>query len=403
MSARPQRFLWAVSLAVLLTGAVAWGSDDGGGNASAGSSSTTADTGAEPDVPDEPLRIGALQPQTGAFAPIGASIQRGVEFGVELWNSDSTHRQVEVETCDDQSTPEGALACYRQLASSVDVIIGPHLFPGYRAIKDLVAADGPPLLTAIPFSEAEAGSYIFQTAPNIEEIIEANLAHVESLGGTTVSTITSNDQPGNLAKDAVAELAADHGIEVLVQESFDPTAQNLAPQAENIAGSEPDAVLSWTVGAPLITVLRSLGAAGVDVPILMGSASLSVPLLTQAGADAPEELLFAASSAFDPATIDDADYQARVEEFNKQFTAKFDQAPDFNGYLAADALFLAAQGGATATSPDDVRDALESGDTFESVLWGGYSWSADDHIGTADEPFTILRWNLGDANWTVVE
>jgi branched-chain amino acid transport system substrate-binding protein len=341
--------------------------------------------------------------QTGVFAAVGAGISRGVEQAAATWNEDPSHRPVEVSTCDDQSTPEGGLACFRQLSESSDAIIGPHLFPSYRAVKDVVADSGPVLLTGVPFSEPPAGSYIFQTQPNIDDIVDGQLAYAASAGLTRVASITSNDQPGNIGRDAVAEQAEAHGVEVVAQETLDPQAQNIAPQAESIAAADPDAVISWTIGPALVNVLRALDAAGVEAPVLMGSGSMSAPILTEAGEQTPPTLLFVASAAFEPEAIEDADAQARVQAFNDAFVERFDQAPDNNAYLAADALFYAAEAGADAESTDDIRDRLASGEPLDSLLWGPYTYSEDDHVGQKGRDFSVLEWHLDSATWTIVE
>ena len=418
-------------LGVVLTFAVlaaACGDDDGDSDASASETSVTsaaddagtATTGSDTSVTTSgsdastttlgeaagdlpPLQIGSIVSQTGVFAAVGAGILRGVEQAEATWNAEPSNRPLAITTCDDQSTPEGGLACYRQLAENSDAIVGPHLFPGYRAVKDLVATDGPVLMTGVPFSEPPAGSYIFQTQPNIDDIVDGQLAYAAEAGLTRVASITSNDQPGNIGMDAVANLAGEHGVEVVAQETLDPQAQNLSPQAESIAAADPDVVISWTIGPALINVLRALDAAGVEAPVLMGSGSMSAPILTEAGEQTPPTLLFVASASFEPAAIDDADYRARVENFNDSFVERFDQAPDNNAYLAADAVFYVAEAGTSAESTDDLRDVLQSGEPIESILWGPYTYSGDDHVGNKGRDFEVLEWNLDTQTFTIVD
>ena len=387
--------LFALSIVV-----TACGSDSPSTSSSAASSAGNS-AASSSNLP--PLKVGSIISQTGTFAAVGAGILRGVQQAEATWNSDASHRQIKVSSCDDQSTPEGGLACFNQLRDDSDVIVGPHLFPSYAAVKDIVSGDGPVLFTGVPFSAPAASSFIFQTQPNIDDIVDGQLAYAAKAGLKKVASITSNDQPGNLGKAAVARLASKHGVDIVSQESLDPTAQNLAPQASNVAAAQPDAVISWTIGAPLVNVLRALHDAGVTAPVLMGSGSMSAPILAQAADQTPPQLLFVASAAFEPAKISDATYRARVEDFNKSFVAQFQQVPDNNAYLAADAVFYAAQAGGSASSTADIKKSLESGTPVESLLWGPYKYTADDHVGTKSRDFSVLEWHLETKSWTIVD
>ena len=362
---------------------------------------TLVSSPAAAQVPE--LRVGFIVDQTGPLAAIAAGYIRGVDQAVEMWNADPKNRKVAVRPCDSQSTGEGALSCYRQLEGAVDVIMGPHLFIGLASVRGAATQKAPAWVTTVPFANPPAGSWMFQSLPTVEDAVAAGFAYYQAKGVKRVATLTSNDQPGNIAKQAAQKLAGTYGIELVRVEVFDPQAQNLVPQAENIAASKPDGVMAWTAGPQLVTALRALKAAGISVPIMLNYASMSVPLLRQVGREAPAELLFYGTAAFDPRGITNAAYRERVVSYNERYRAKFGSMPDLPAYAAADVLLLIAQAGQTATLPKDIRDTLASGRSFWGLIFEAYRFSTTDHVGKRGaEAFSILRWQPDSGSWTLV-
>lgn len=350
-----------------------------------------------------PLQIGHIVDQTGPLAPLGASYLRGVELATEIWNADATRRKVTVRVCDSQSTGEGALACYRQLEGWADAIVGPNLFVGLASVRGVASGKPPVVISTVPFVEPPANSYIFQTIPNVEDAVAVVFQYFQRKGIRRVATLTSNDQPGNLAKDAASKLAGNYNIQLVRSEVFDPQAQNVAPQAQNIAAAQPEAVFVWTAGAQLITVLRAIHGANITVPVMLNYASMNLPLLRQAGNDVPPELLFFATDVFDPSSVaaNRQAYKDRIETFNRQYQAKYGAVPDLLAYATADILFIVAQAGANVDSPAALKQALESGAEFQGVLFEGYSFSREQHVARVKPGFSFLRWNPSSATWSL--
>jgi len=167
---------------------------------------------------------------------------------------------------------------------------------------------------------------MFQNIPTIEDGVAAAFRYFRSTRLKKIATLTSNDQPGNLANQAAQKLHGQYGIDLVTTQVFDPQAQNLAPQAEQISASHPDAVFAWTAGPQLITSLRALFTAGVSVPVMLNYASMVTPLLQRTAGSSPKTLLFFATKAFDPSHITDPTYAARVKDFGTRFQATFHPA-----------------------------------------------------------------------------
>jgi branched-chain amino acid transport system substrate-binding protein len=382
---------WFVALgcAVVLIGTAACTTESSsGGDGGSGSGS------------EGPMEFGFLIEQSGSQASVGAGFQRGTEAALEYWNSDSSNRRVELDTCDTLSTGEGGVNCYQQLKSS-DLILGPDNFITYSGVAAIGANQSVPLLTAVPFANPAPDTSIYQTLPLVSSAVEFAFEYFTDHDFTKIATLTSNDAPGNAALDAAKNLAGSNGIELVTQQSFDPATQNLTPQASAITDSQPDAVLVWAVGPPVVLALEALRNAGVKAPVMMNYGSMSVQLLSQAGENIPETLLFFGSPAFAPDTIADTEWRQRVTEFNDIFQEKFDTSPDLLAYLGADAFLVAAQAASEDSSATAIHEALESGAEFEGLFFPAYSWSADDHVVTGE--FQVLRWQPDSMSWVAAE
>lgn len=385
----------AVLLAALALTATACGSS------SSGDSGATTGGGADKG---EVTKIGFIVDQTGPLAPIGGGYARGVDIAAAQWNADSARRPVQIESCDSQSTGDGAIACYQKLRTSVDAISGPSLFVGLASVRSLAAKGTIPLVSGAPLVDPPAGSPIFQTIPTIADGIGASFKYFKTQGWTKVALLTSNDEPGNLAKQGANKLADQYGMTLVTEQVFDPTAQNLTAQAENIASAHPDVVLAWTAGPQLITALRALQAAGVDVPVMLNYASMSTALLSKAGAKATANTLFFASRAFDASSITDASWKQRVEDFDKRFVAKNKVAPDLTAYDAADTIFAIGAAADKDPSSGAIRTALESGMELPGLLYQNYRYSPTNHIGiSGPDVFDILKWLPAKQTWELTQ
>ena len=185
---------------------------------------------------------------------------------------------------------------------------------------------------------------------------------------------------------------------------FDPTAQNLAPQAESIAATNPDVVLAWTAGPQLITALRALNNANVRVPIMLNYASMAAPLLKAAGTEASSNLLFFATRAFDSETISEPQFKQRIEEFDSLYKAEFETAPDLTAYDAADIVYVIGEAAAKSTDAKKIRSALESGTALPGLLFPTYKFTPKNHVGTSGaDVFDILRWIPKTLNWKLAK
>ena len=363
--------------------------------------------GMTPALSQESVKIGFIADMTGPLAPIGTGLERGVAAARDVWNANNA-KKIELVQCDSLSTGAGALSCYQRLKSSVVALSGPHLFLGLASVKG-VADKVPPVIVsgapmAGPSGDAAAGSHIFQDLPQLEDQASAALAYLKKQGRTKIALLAANDLPGNITIAGAKAYAAANGIELVRIEQFDGTAQSLAPQAENIAAAKPDGVVGSVVGPALITALRALKTANVDVPIVLNYAAMSSSLLTRAETAAGDNLFFTATRNMDPSSVTDPTVKKRLGDFDTKFQQLYNMAADFTAYVAADTVNILAQAATAPAGSSKIRETMESGTPFWGVLWPEYKYSPRSHVGaTGVAAFDILRWQPAKKNWSLVQ
>jgi branched-chain amino acid transport system substrate-binding protein len=71
---------------------------------------------------------------------------------------------------------------------------------------------------------------------------------------------------------------------------FNPGDVSVAAQIETIRGAKPQALVAWTTGSALATILKAVVQAGLDIPVATTDGNMSVAQLTQYAGFVPKEL-----------------------------------------------------------------------------------------------------------------
>lgn len=183
-----------------------------------------------------PLRLGLLAPMSGDRARIGADALRAVQIALE------GERSVEIETADEGSTREEAVAGFDRLASlHVGAVIGPSVEDHSVVVAARAEAAGVDLFLVAPHLDAELGSGRVLTAgPPLRDRAVALAAAVRQRG-TRVRWTAAPGSERDLFAARVRESLARASVAV-----SDPT--NLAPAELHVVvgpwGEEPRAVMA---------------------------------------------------------------------------------------------------------------------------------------------------------------
>lgn len=350
-----------------------------------------SDGGGAPAEAGGPISAVQIYPETGPLAAVaGETISTATEAVVDLWNENHPDRQVNMETCNSEGNPERGIACVQRYGTDADVILGPHFGSVFAAVEPLLGETAL-AITATPHARPNGDKAIFQAIPTPEAAFEAAVAYMQEQGWDSFGLLTSSDTTGKSALQDAQAVADEMGI-ALISEEFDPASQDLSAQASSLVASNPDGLFVWSSGAQVVTALRGIDSVGTDLPVLLNYSSMSRALIDLAGDALPEELLFTGSSAFDPASIEDADRRERIEQFTARYAEIGGVDPDWVAFAMADAFYVGMSAAEQAGDVEGMVAWLESGEEIAGYN-AVFSYSAEDHLGlSAGNPIEILRW-----------
>jgi ABC-type branched-subunit amino acid transport system substrate-binding protein len=230
----------------------------------------------DPDAANAPIegtvKIAAAMPLTGgvaaaAFAPVKDGFEAYIQYANE--NNLLEGYTLEVSIADDQYNAEltpGAVA--------TEIDNGAHLFsgiigtPNNLAVRDTLNDECIPQLNALTGSPAwgEVADYPWTTGILVPYTVESRVyaAQIAELypDGATVSLFYVNNEFGQIYADAFEEVAGDFGIEILGEQTIEPTDSNPpTSQVTTIAGEAPDVIMAVPLGAGCISFLTELANA----------------------------------------------------------------------------------------------------------------------------------------------
>lgn len=338
-----------------------------------------------------PVDMLVIFPETGPLAAVAAETATAATRAVEaLWNEMHPDRQVSMQICNDEGNPERSVSCVNRYIDQVDIVNGPHFGAMFAAASPIV--DGRKFMTtATPHGLPDPDSTVFQAIPTAEVAMERAVEYMAEQGWSRVGLLTSSDTTGKAAREAALSVGEEHGI-AFVDQQFETSASDLTPQVSAISSGGVDAVFIWSSGSQVVTALRGLQNAGLDVPTFLNFSSMSISLMDLAKDVLPTELLFTASHAFTPAEIEDADRRELVERFTELYEAETGHIPDWSGFSIADSQLVALQASLGGDATADMVGRLESGVELPG-LHTTFSYGPDDHLGLPDEnPIQIMRW-----------
>jgi branched-chain amino acid transport system substrate-binding protein len=396
---------WGVAAAATVLLLAGCTEDDGSDATEPSTSEGAGSTGAAEEFAEVTgdVNLVLVAPETGPLAAtVGAALQAGTTAITELWNEQHPDRQVTVTVCNDEGNPERAIGCVNRYSGDADAMIGPLFGAQYNAAEELLGQQQIDV-TFTPHALPDADAGIFQSATPAELAMEHTMGYFEAQGWTKLGLMTSTDTTGNTAREAGLAAAEEAGIEV-VDQLFDPRSQDHTAPASALADADVDAVFVWSSGSQVVTALRGLSAAGVDLPVILNFSSMSYQLLGLAESVLPEELLFTGSLAFEADQIEDPERREMVEAFTDRYEAEAGTPPDWIAYATADIFQVALTAALHGEDVETMTRYLEEGPAINGfhAVW---DYSSTDHVGVsgegAESPIVIQRWT-GEA-WESVE
>lgn len=349
-----------------------------------------------------PVEIDAMLSMTGAGAFFATSAAKTLTIIETLVNSTGgiAGRPLTFKVFDDGSNPQTAVELATQLAAKkIPAMLGPSLTATCSAMLPIIAKSGPVAYCISPSIRPDPGSYMFSNGPTGEDGAAVLLRFIREQGMTRIAILNSTDASGQ-AVDKSLEMALalpeNRSLQVVAHAHFAPLDVSVAAQISQIKAANPQALISWAVGTPFGTVLRSATDGGLDVPILTGAGNQTADQMKQYAHILPkaiyfESMLDMATGAVVPPPI--AKMQAiYFKAFN---TAGVQTDGGYGGIWDMAMIYVDAfrhyNGNPTA---DQIHDFIERQRAYPGVS-GVYDYSKYAQRGVGQDADMISTWNPG--------
>jgi branched-chain amino acid transport system substrate-binding protein len=311
------------------------------------------------DAKADTLKIGMVQPLTGAAAESGKYQVQGAKLAAEAINKAGgvLGKQIELVVEDDQTTNPGAVLAFSKLASDPDIVafIGPVRSTQVQAMAPDIQKYGRPVMIGgtDPTLTHSGNAWLFRCRPNdsysARVIAEFGL---NTLAKKKWAIVHSTDTFGtNGMKNLVAALKA-AGIEPVLIQGYTNNSQDFTPVALAVRQSGADVLASYmtfeTDAGIFAKQLRQLGATLEWI----GSASNATATAVKLGGPSLNGTY---------AVVDfNKDSSPAAQDFATRYDAAYKPNADLFSAWTFDAMTMLAEAikNAGSTEPAKIREAI---------------------------------------------
>ncbi len=225
-----------------------------------------------PEAP-KTIKIGTIQPLTGAIAVYGKNVSQAVTLAVEEVNAAGgiNGKTVELITEDDSFKPDNTVAAFKKLVTKDKVlaVVGALTSNCTLAITNLAQGAKVPLITPTSTNDkvTTAGDFIFQACykDSFQGKVVASFA-ASDLGAKTAAVLfdKANDYSSGLKGAFEGAFTAAGGT--VVAESYNTNDKDFNAQIAKIKTSKPDVIFLPDYYNAVSLLSKQIRAAGIKAP-----------------------------------------------------------------------------------------------------------------------------------------
>lgn len=386
---------WGVGFAVCILLA-ACGSTSASNTASKSPTSTSAAGSKSPYI------IHAILSETGPAGFLGVREAKALNALASQVNATGgiDGHPVQMSIQDNQSSPATSVSLATQLiAKKVPFILNGSYVATDLAVDALPGPNGPVIFDLSPGTYPKGGSMVFAAGTSTNLDAQSYLTFLKSKGITNIAAITSTDGSGiDGFKQLSTALAKPEfsSFHLLSHQTFDPTAVSVITQLSVIKATNPQALIIWTTGTPLGTVLKGMSSLGMqNIPTVTTNGNAIYSELTNFASILPKTLYFpVASLDLQPSDISSPAVKAKVVTFDKAVTSNGGHPSDAwaLGWDPAALMIHAIQHLGVNATALQIRSYMQKLSNFTGV-YGTYNFSVADHRGLSASDVYITQWN----------
>ncbi len=340
------------------------------------------------------IKVGEYASLTGSEATFGQSSHKGTQLAVDDLNAGGgvLGKKISLITEDNQSQAGQSATVVRKLISSdgVMAVLGEVASSRSLEAAPICQQNHIPMISPASTNPrvTQVGDYIFRVCfiDPFQGTVMANFARKTlKLQNVAVLTDVKSDYSLGLAKFFKEGFTADGGT-IAVEQNYSGGDKDFNAQLTAIKAMNPDGIFLPGYYTEVGLIALQARQQGISCPIFGGDgweSSSLVPI----GGRALEGCYF--STHYSPESTSDA-----VQNFVKEFKAKYNETPDAMAALGYDSAMILAAAMKTAGTTDGakVRDALAATKDFQGVT-GKISMDANRD---ASKPAVILTVKNGE-------
>jgi branched-chain amino acid transport system substrate-binding protein len=357
-------------------------------------------------VAGPPYEINVLVPLTGGGAFLGKSYTesfRALEIAVNASGGIQGH-PLKFILNDTQTSPQTGLQIVNGLiAKHVALFIDGGPSTVCLSTVPIVLKSGPVDYCLSPVIHPPVGSFVFSSSVSNADQAKTGVRYLRERGWTRIAMITSTDSTGEdyeRQTDAALQLPENKNVQIVDRQHFNPTDVSAAAQIAHIKASGAQAVLAWTTGTPLGTVLRGVKDVGLELPLETAASNMTYAQMAAYANIMPKELYFTALLAITPGGTRKGPLHDAQAAYDSAFKA-INVRPDEGHILAWDPSMILVDAlrhlGTNATA-DQIRNYVVHLHGWVGIN-GVYDFGAGDQRGINDNASAIARWDETKGAW----
>ena len=358
-------------------------------------------------------KVGAVFDLTGPTSNLGIPEENTVDMMVDQINDAGgiNGHPLEVIVYDTEGDNDKCALMATRLIEQDEVlaIIGPTRSGTSLHILDTVTTAEIPLVSCAanigivtPVGERY---WIFKTPQTDKEAITEIYTYLQSANVSNIALITDTSGFGAGGRDVLIADAADYGLTIVDDQTFDNDDTSMQSQLTHIGGTDAEAVVCWTTDKDAATVALDMQTLQMEIPLYCSHGIANRDFII-AAQDAANGVIFPAGKLLivDDIPADDpqkevlTDYKADYEALYGEGTTS-----TFGGH-AYDALSIVVialagldEGITLSDARTAVRDGIEQTTDFVGIS-GVFTMSDTNHLGM--EPGSLAMIEIVDGEWT---
>jgi branched-chain amino acid transport system substrate-binding protein len=357
----------------------------------------------------EPYEFYSVLPLTGGSSYTNLRIRDSMLVLPDIVNKGGgiNGRPIHFNFYDDAGNPQTSVSLVAQiLPKHPPIIMGSTLVATCHATAPMVA-QGPVQWCFSPGVAVVKGGYQFGSLVSTEENLASTVHYLALRGWKRIALLVTTDATGQNGEDSVNDALArpeNRGVSVVAVEKFGATDLTVEAQLSRIKAAHPDALIGWTTGAPLETVLRGASEVGLNVPIITTPGNMNFVQMHEMASIMPSAGLFF------PATLVQAHHSLRpgpILDAQNRYFAAFKAAhvvPEPGSSYAWDPCLMVFDGlrhlGLNA-SAQQLHDYLEQLHGFAGIN-GIYDFRDGGQHGLTANYGVVARWFPDKNDWIAV-